>query len=78
MPAVGMEPYLHPSGQRSMLKKISIDTLRGESREQMRLLYMNPAAVRIWEEMGKAPRIIGAQVRPPQKALFAFGVPFSE
>jgi hypothetical protein len=77
-PAVSMEPYLHQSGQTSMLRTISIYSLRGESSEQMRLLYMNPAAVRIWEEMGKAPRIIGAQVRPPQKALLAFGVPFSE
>ena len=64
-PAVSMEPYLFESGQRSLLTTISIYSLRGESREQMRLLYMNSAAIRIWEEMGKAPKIIGAQVRPP-------------
>ena len=55
-PAVSMEPYLLKSGQRSLLTTISIYSLRGESREQIRLLYMNAAAVRIWEEMGKAPR----------------------
>jgi hypothetical protein len=76
-PAVSMGPYLLQSGQRSLLTTISIYSLRGESREQIRLLYMNPAAIRIWEEMGKAPRIIGAQVRPPRTALLTFGVPFS-
>ena len=77
-PAVSMEPYLLKSGQRSLLTTISIYSLRGESREQIRLLYMNPAAIRIWEEMGKAPKIIGAQVRPPHTALLTLGVPFSQ
>jgi hypothetical protein len=76
-PAVSMEPYLLKSGQRSLLTTISIYSLRGESREQIRLLYMNAAAIRIWEQMGKAPKIIGAQVRPPRTALLTFGVPFS-
>jgi hypothetical protein len=76
-PAVSMEPYLFKSGQRSLLTTISIYSLRGESREQIRLLYMNPTAIRVWEEMGKAPKIIGAQVRPPHAAVLALGVPFS-
>ena len=77
-PAVSMGPYLTRSGQRRLLTTISIYSLRGECREQIRLLYMNPAAIRVWEEMGKAPRIIGAQVRPPHAALLTFGVPFSK
>lgn len=77
-PAVSMGPYLLKSGQMNILTTISIYSLRGESREQVRLLYMNAVAIRTWEEMGKAPRIIGAQVRPPHAAQLAFGVPFSE
>jgi hypothetical protein len=77
-PAVSMGPFLTRSGQRGLLTTISIYSLRGECREQIRLLYMNPAAIRVWEEMGKAPRIIGAQVRPPHAALLTFGVPFSK
>ncbi len=77
-PAVSMGPYLIKSGQRSLLTAISIYSLRGESREQIRLLYMNPAAIRVWEEMGKAPKIIGAQTRPPHAALLTLGVPFSQ
>ena len=77
-PAVSMGPYLLKSGQRSLLTTISIYSLRGESREQIRLLYMNPAAIRVWQEMGKAPKIIGAQARPPHAALLTLGVPFSK
>jgi len=77
-PAVSMGPYLTRSGQRRLLATISIYSLRGECREQIRLLYMNPAAIRVWEEMGKTPRIIGARVRPPHTALLTFGVPFSK
>jgi hypothetical protein len=77
-PAVSMERYLIKSGQKSLLTTISIYSRKGESREQTRLLYMNPAAIRVWEEMGKAPKIIGAQVRPPQTALLTFGVPFGK
>jgi hypothetical protein len=39
---------------------------------------MNAAAIQVWEEMGKTPRIIGAQFRPPRTALLTFGVPYSE
>ena len=77
-PAVSMGPYLLKSGQRSLLTTISIYRLRGKSREQIRLLFMNPTAIRVWEAMGKSPKIIGAQVRPPQTALLTFGVPFSK
>lgn len=77
-PAVSMGPYLLKSGQVSLLTTISIYSLRGESREQVRLLYMNAAALQVWQEMGRSPKIIGAQVRPPRTALLTFGVPFSK
>jgi hypothetical protein len=76
-PAVSIGPYLQKSGQVQLLTTISVYSLRGESRAQMRLLYMNAAAIRVWEEMGREPKIIGARVRPPRAALLAFGVPFS-
>ena len=76
-PAVSMAPYLLESGQTNLLRTISIYSLRGESREQVRLLYMNAAAIQVWKEMGKAHKIIGAQTRPPRSALLALGVPFS-
>lgn len=77
-PAVSMGPYLIDSGQTRLLTTISIYAQRGEVREQVRLLYMNAVALRIWRTMGKQPRLIGAQHRPPKTALLAFGVPFSE
>jgi hypothetical protein len=76
-PAISMGPYLLKSGQTHLLRTISIYSLRGESREQIRLLYMNGEAIRVWKEMGKAPRITGALVRPPHTALLTLGVPFS-
>jgi hypothetical protein len=39
---------------------------------------MNAVALRIWKAMGKQPKLIGAQHRPPKTAQLAFGVPFSE
>ena len=76
-PAVSMGPYLLESGQTQLLTRISIYSRRGESREQMRLLYMNASALSIWKAMGKRPKLIGTQHRPPRNALLAFGVPFS-
>lgn len=38
---------------------------------------MNLAAIQVCEGMGREPRVIGEQVRPPRTALLAFGVPFS-
>ncbi len=77
-PAVSMGPYLVESGQTRLLHVISIYSQRGDSREQVRLLYMNAVALLVWKEMGKCPLQIGSQHRPPQTALLAFGVPFSE
>lgn len=77
-PAVSMGPYLIDSGQTHLLTTISIYSQRGEDREQVRLLYMNAAALLIWKAMGKRPNLIGARHRPPQTALLMFGVPFSD
>ena len=77
-PAVSIAPYLLKSGQTQLLTTISVYSLRGESREQIRMLYMNAAAIHVWEEMGMEPKIIGEQVRPPRTAHVAFGVPFSK
>jgi hypothetical protein len=77
-PAVSMGPYLIESEQTQLLTTISIYSQHGESREQIRLLYMNAVALRVWKAMGRRPSLIGAQHRPPRNALLAFGVPFSE
>lgn len=77
-PSVSMGPYLIASEQTRLLTTLSIYSLRGNSREQVRLLYMNATALRIWNDMGKQPTMIGTQHRPPHAALLSFGVPFSE
>lgn len=77
-PAISMGPYLLKSGRARLLTTISVYSLRGESRQELRLLYMNAAAIQVWEQMGKAPNIIGSRDRPPHGALLTFGVPFSE
>lgn len=77
-PALSMQQYLEESGNISLLRTISVYSLRGESREQIRLLYMNASAIRVWRQMGKNPNVIGSQARPPHTALLTFGVPFSE
>lgn len=77
-PAVSMGPHLISTGQTRLLTTLSIYSIRGDSRERIRLLYMNKTALRIWKEMGRQPTLIGAQHRPPNIALLSFGVPFSE
>ena len=77
-PAISMGAYLVESGQVKLLTTLSIYAQRGESRDQVRLLYMNAVALRLWEAMGNSPRIIGARHRPPKTALLNLGVPFSE
>lgn len=76
-PAISIETYLQGSGQIDLLRVISVYSLRGDNREQMRLLYMNAPAIRVWRPMGKAPTIIGSESRPPHAALLTLGVPFS-
>jgi hypothetical protein len=77
-PSVSMGPYLITSEQTRLLTTLSVYSLRGDSREKLRLLYMNATALRIWKEMGKQPTEAGSQHRPPHAAALCFGVPFSE
>jgi hypothetical protein len=77
-PSVSMGPYLITSEQTRLLTTLSVYSLRGDSREKLRLLYMNATALRIWKEMGKQPTEVGSQNRPPRAATLCFGVPFSE
>ncbi len=77
-PAVSMGPYLVDSDQTKLLTVISIYSRRGETREQIRLLYMNATALKIWEEMGRQAKIIGELHRPPKASELLFGVPFNE
>ena len=77
-PAISMGPYLIISGQTELLRSISIYSERGKSSEQVRLLYMNAAAIGVWRAMDKRTHIIDAQKRPPRTAQLAYGVPFSE
>jgi hypothetical protein len=77
-PAISMGPYLIISEQTELLRSISIYSERGNRREQVRLLYMNAAALGVWKAMGKPTHIIDVQKRPPRSAQLAYGVPFSE
>lgn len=77
-PAVSMGAFLSAVGELNILPTISIYTREGYDRKHTRLLYMNAAALRLWKIMGRHPRRIGTQHRPPQSAVLAFGMPFSE
>ena len=77
-PSISMGAYLAANELIRQLTTLSVYTLRGASREQIRLLYMNATALEIWKTMGKTPTVIGSVHRPPRTALLAFGVPFSE
>jgi hypothetical protein len=77
-PAVAIGPYLLKTERTRLLRVISIYAKRGDSREQLRLLYMNAPALALWREMGKTLNVIGQAKRPPSSATLVFGVPFSE
>jgi hypothetical protein len=77
-PAVAIGPYLLKTEQTRLLRVISIYAQRGNSREQLRLLYMNAPALALWREMGKTANVIERTKRPPTSATLIFGVPFSE
>ena len=76
-PSVSMGPYLISSEQTRLLTTLSIYGMRGTTRDQLRLLYMNATALRIWREMGRKPTIVAMQHRPPHASLLTYGVPFS-
>ncbi|RSL19138.1 hypothetical protein EDE15_4774 [Edaphobacter aggregans] len=77
-PAISMSYFLTESDQTKLLRTVSIYSQRGETSDQVRLLYMNDAAFSVWKAMGKEPTVIGSQHRPPSTAMLAFGIPFSE
>ena len=77
-PAVVIGPYLLKIQQAHLLRVMSVYTKRGDSREQLRLLYLNEPALALWREMGKTANTLGEIKRPPPDAILAFGVPFSE
>lgn len=73
-----MGPWLVESGQTQLLTTISIYSERGTNADQVRLLYMNATALRVWQSMNRNPTLVGARHRPPLTALLMYGVPFSE
>jgi hypothetical protein len=77
-PTISMGPYLIASEQTHLLTTLSVYGMRGDSRDQVRLLYMNAVALHIWKEMGMQPNLVGSLHRPPHSALLFFGVPFSD
>jgi hypothetical protein len=77
-PSISMSVYLLESAQTQLLAEVSVYTQRGESTDQIRLLYMNDAACSVWQAMGKSARIVGSVHRPPTTALLTYGMPFSE
>jgi hypothetical protein len=52
-PAVAMDPYLLKTRQIGLLRVISIYDKRGDSLQQLRLLYMNGPALALWEGDGQ-------------------------
>ena len=77
-PSISMSTYLTDSAQTQLVTTISVYSQRGESTDQIRLLYMNAVACSVWQDMGKPALIIGSVHRPPKTAALIFGVPFSE
>jgi hypothetical protein len=56
-PAISMSYFITQSDQTKLLATLSIYSQRGETRDQVRLLYMNDVAFSIWKAMGKEPRL---------------------
>jgi len=77
-PEANMAAFLAAVGGTNIFPTISVYTRDGYDRKHARLLYMNATALRVWQSMGRHPRQIGTQHRPPHSAVLAFGVPFNE
>ena len=77
-PAFSMPRFLVERNQMGLLPTISIYAERGTDRSNVRMLYMNDAALHLWKEMGMHPKEIGTQHRPARTADLVFGMPFSE
>ncbi len=77
-PARTMCDYLMQTDQSALTSTISIYTLRGETVQELRLLYMNDQALKVWREMGHEVEVVETTKRPARKAELCFGVPFTE
>lgn len=77
-PSISMSRFLTDHEQMKLVPTISIYAERGTDRSQVRLLYMNAVALRVWKEMGMRPTEIGMRHRPTRTSVLAFGMPFSE
>lgn len=77
-PARSMSEYLVQTDQAGLLTSLSVYTLRGNSAQQVRLLYMNDAALALWQKMGHAVDVQETMKRPARKAELCFGLPYSE
>ena len=77
-PAISMSRFLTDHEQMKLVPTISIYTERGTDRSQVRLLYMNAVALRVWKEMGMRPTEIGMRHRPTRTSVLAYGMPYSE
>jgi hypothetical protein len=77
-PAISMSYFITESNQTKLPTTLSIYSQRGETSDQVRLLYMNDVAFSVWKAMGKEPKVMGSQHRPPATALLTFGIPFSD
>jgi len=77
-PARNIGDYLVKTERSALINTISIYSQRGDSAEQLRLFYMNDAALAIWKEMGHTPLVRETLRRPGRKAELCFGVPYSE
>src|SRR5258708_14477249 len=77
-PAISMSYFITESNQTKLLTTLSIYSQRGETSDQVRLLYMNDVAFSVWKAMGKEPKVIGSQHRPPSTRLLTFGLAFSD
>ena len=77
-PAISMSTFISQTEKTQLLTRISIYSQRGESSEEIRLLYMNEVAYSTWKAMRKDPHVIGSQHRAPTPASLTFGVLFSD
>src|SRR5260370_37601106 len=77
-PAISMSSFITESDQTKLLRTLSIYSQRGETSDQVRLLYMNEVAFSVGKAMGKEPKVIGSQHRPPATPVLACGTPSTD
>jgi hypothetical protein len=77
-PALSIPPYLITSHQEKLLTVLSVYAERGDTRAEVRRLYMNEVALSVWKAMGKKVEYTSSRHRPPTSAVLVVGVPFSD